>query len=340
MLVVHSALVTFDSKRALDQLDLEVTEGEIVAILGSSGCGKSTLLRTIAGLQPLESGSITWEGEDLAEVLVHQRDFGLMFQEHALFLHRDVASNVGFGLRMRRMKSNEIEHKVRKLLELVGLSGYERRTIPSLSGGEAQRVALARALAPEPRLLMLDEPLGSLDRCLRDELVHEIRSLHRKLGLTMLHVTHDHSEAFAVADRIAIMQKGRIIQVGAPANIWQNPSYESVARFLGHVNIVTVDEGGVVPWGHLEVAPGRVVIRSDAFCRVDTGGRGAGSRDVSMVSGTVTDVRFNGDRFELHLLTEPGNTKLVIQDPVAANPGEEYCFVIDHAAVVPVKTSI
>jgi len=245
VLTVDGATVLFGRVTALDGVDLEVATGEVVAILGPSGCGKSTLLRTVAGLQPLDSGEVRWNGEDLAGLPVHRRDFGLMFQEHALFSHRDVAANVAFGLRMQKMDAAGRIRRVREVLGLVGLAGYQERAIATLSGGEAQRVALARSLAPEPRLLMLDEPLGSLDRPRRDELTEELRTLLRRVGVTVLHVTHDHDEAFAVADRVAVMQSGRIARIGTPADIWHDPRRAEVARFLGHANVVTVGERGL-----------------------------------------------------------------------------------------------
>ena len=249
MLSVAGATVAFGGLRALDGLDLEVTAGEVVAILGRSGCGKSTLLRAVAGLQPLDIGEVRWDGGDLAGVPVHRRGFGLMFQDHALFAYRDVAANVAFGLRMQKIPACRRRHRVQEALSLVGLAGFEERRVDTLSGGEAQRVALARSLAPEPRLLMLDEPLGSLDRPRRDELTGELRTLLRYTGTTALHVTHDHDEAFSVADRVAVMQAGRIDRIGTPADIWRDPRSEHVARFLGHSNIVTVGEEGTVPWG-------------------------------------------------------------------------------------------
>ena len=333
MLSVSGAVVAFGRARALDELDLEVNEGEVVAILGPSGCGKSTLLRAVAGLQPLDAGEVRWDGEDLVGLAVHRRNFGLMFQEHALFPHRDVAANVGFGLRMQKMAAPQRLERVREVLALVGLAGFGERQVSTLSGGEAQRVALARSLAPEPRLLMLDEPLGSLDRPRRDELTEELRVLLRRVGVTVLHVTHDHDEAFAVADRVAVMQSGRVARIGTPAEIWHDPRRTDVARFLGHSNIVTVGEDGAVPWGRLQSRPGLVVLRADAFRRVESAAPGT----PGTFAGIVTDVRFRGDRYELTLHTDPGEVELRVRDPHPATVGEAVHYVIDRVAVVALR---
>ena len=329
MLTVSGATVTFGRVAALDGIDLEVATGEIVAILGPSGCGKSTLLRAVAGLQPLDAGEVRWDGEDLAGVPVHRRDFGLMFQEHALFSHRDVAANVAFGLRMQKIDVSIRRQRVREVLAMVGLAGFEERQIATLSGGEAQRVALARSLAPEPRLLMLDEPLGSLDRPRRDELTDELRFLLRRIGVTVLHVTHDHDEAFAVADRVAVMQSGRIARIGSPAEIWHDPRRAGVARFLGHANVVVVAEDGAVPWGRLPSPAGPVVLRADAFGRVDD----PVVEGDAVVTGTVTDARFRGDRFELTLRTDPGDFELLVRDPHPAAVGDRLTYTVDPAKI-------
>jgi thiamine transport system ATP-binding protein len=236
---------------AVDRLSLEVAAGEVVALLGPSGCGKSSALRAIAGLEPVAGGSITFAGRDLAGVPVHQRDLGLMFQDHALFPNLDVAGNIAFGLRMHRWARPRIEARVGELLELVDLVGFGRRSVAALSGGEAQRVALARALAPEPQLLILDEPLGALDRGLREQLTRDVRGLLKQLGQTALHVTHDQAEAFALADRVAVLRAGRLVQIGEPADLWHRPVDAFVARFLGHTNIwaVAVGSDGDVGWG-------------------------------------------------------------------------------------------
>jgi thiamine transport system ATP-binding protein len=209
-----------------------------VTVLGPSGCGKTTLLRVIAGLQRPDAGRVLLDGRDLAGVPPHRRGIGLVFQDHALFQHRDVWGNVAFGLRMRGDPPREIDRRVAELLALVGLSGYERRSVGTLSGGEAQRVALARALAPEPRVLLLDEPLGSLDRRLRDRLLEDLGRLFAELRVTALYVTHDQAEAFALGDRVAVMRAGRVVQTGTPDELWARPADADVARFLGLRNVL------------------------------------------------------------------------------------------------------
>jgi thiamine transport system ATP-binding protein len=226
---------------AVAGVSLDVTPGEVVALLGPSGCGKSSLLRAIAGLEPPASGSLTWDGVDLADVPVHRRGFGLMFQEGQLFAHRDVARNVGFGLEMARVPRAERFRRVAELLHAVGLDGYGRRAVSTLSGGEQQRVALARALAPAPQLLLLDEPLSALDRSLRERLAADVRSTLVATGTTAIFVTHDHDEAFTVADRVAVMSQGRILRIDTPARLWRQPGSREVAAFLGYEAFVPLD---------------------------------------------------------------------------------------------------
>ena len=219
---------------AVDGVTLEVAPGEVVALLGPSGSGKSSLLRAVAGLEPVSAGSVTWDGRDLAGVPVHRRGFGLMFQDGQLFPHRDVAGNVAFGLEMQGVPVAERRAIVRDLLEVVGLAGFDQRPVSTLSGGERQRVALARSLAPRPRLLLLDEPLSALDRALRERLAGEVRAALTATGTTAVFVTHDHDEAFAVADRIAVIDLGRLLQVAPPAELWHRPASRRVAEFLGY----------------------------------------------------------------------------------------------------------
>ena len=229
----------------LHDLSLTADEGEIVCLLGPSGCGKSTLLRIVAGLETPDAGQVAFDGQDLAGVPPHRRHFGLMFQDYALFPHKDVAGNVAFGLRMARLPASEINARVREMLALVGLSGYEQRRVTELSGGEQQRVALARSLAPGPRLLMFDEPLGALDRALREQLMNDLRAILKQVCVTALYVTHDQEEAFAIGDRVAIMRArpdlgegGRIEQIGTPQEVYRQPANAYVARFLGFLNLI------------------------------------------------------------------------------------------------------
>jgi thiamine transport system ATP-binding protein len=207
LLSVEDVRVRFEDRWVLDGARLTVGSGEIVALLGPSGSGKSTLLRVIAGLLPPDEGRVLWDGDDITGFPAHRRRFGLVFQDHQLFPHRDVARNVGFGLMVAGRPKAEVRTRVAGLLHLVGLDGFERRSVTALSGGEAQRVALARALAPEPRLLLLDEPLGALDRELHDRLALDLRQLLQELGTAGLHVTHDRDEAAVVADRVVTVDE-------------------------------------------------------------------------------------------------------------------------------------
>jgi len=204
-LTVDDVVVRFDGRTVLDGVSLAVATGEIVGLLGPSGSGKSTLLRVIAGLHLPDRGTVCWDGQDLAGVPPHRRGVGLVFQDLQLFPHKDVAANVGFGLRMQGRARPAIESRVTELLDLVGLPGFGRRQVTTLSGGEAQRVALARALAPEPRVLLLDEPLAALDRDLHDRLAVDVRHLLRRVGITAVHVTHDEEEARTIGDRLVVL---------------------------------------------------------------------------------------------------------------------------------------
>ena len=237
MLRVEDVSVSLDDTPALARASVEVETGDTLALLGPSGCGKTTLLRVVAGLQAATAGRVTLDGCDLAGVAPHLRRVGLMFQDNVLFPHRDVAGNVAFGLRMEGRPRREIETRVRELLELVGLPDAGGRAVQTLSGGEQQRVALARALAPEPRALLLDEPLGSLDGPLRERLLDDLRTLFDRLRLTVLYVTHDVGEAFALGHRVAVMKAGSVVQAGTPDDLWARPANAWVARFLGMRNV-------------------------------------------------------------------------------------------------------
>ena len=229
---------SFGDGFSLREVSLAANKGEIIGLLGPSGCGKTTLLRLVAGLEQPDRGSISFEGNLVHGLPPKDRGFGLMFQDLALFPHMDVVGNISFGLRMLRLSKIEITQRVDYLLDLVDLNGYGRRKIHELSGGERQRVALARSLAPEPRLLMFDEPFGSLDRALRESLQVEIRSILKKVDVTSIYVTHDRDEAFAMADSIVIMDKGNIVQAGTPEELFRTPRNELVAWSLGLKNVM------------------------------------------------------------------------------------------------------
>ncbi len=310
-------------KTAVDHVSLAVEEGEIVCLLGPSGCGKTTLLRLIAGLEYADSGEVWFEGRDVAAVPPHLRDFGMMFQDFALFPHMNVADNVGFGLRMHGLGAEGIKRRVDEMLALVDLSGYEERDIASLSGGEQQRVALARALAPGPRLLMLDEPLGALDRALRERLMLELRAILKRVGVTAVTVTHDQTEAFAIADRIAVMNQGRMEQVAAPQEIYGHPATPFVAQFLGLINLLP---GSVVGKNRVETQVGildcaeplpemgtelTVLLRPEAATLVAQ----SEAQRQNVIAGVSTAVSFRGKYYQIWLESE-GQT-LMFELPAA-----------------------
>lgn len=287
MLEATGLTLRYGSHVALDDVSISVGAGEILAVLGPSGSGKSSLLRCIAGLERPEAGSVSLDGQPLDHVVVEKRQIGYMFQDYALFPHLDVAGNVAFGLRMQG--ATGIGERVRQVLDWVDLEGFGARSVDDLSGGERQRVALARALAPTPRVLMLDEPVGALDRALRARLVPELAALLRRLDLPAIYVTHDQDEAFAIADTVAVLDVGRLIQSGPPVEVWRNPVSEFVARFLGYENIADVQVANGVattPWGAVptDLAHGaaRVAVRPEALS-LDAEGD---------LVGEVTDVRF------------------------------------------------
>ncbi|MCG3039268.1 ABC transporter ATP-binding protein [Streptomyces sp. S1A] len=325
--------VRFGERTALDAVDLDVAEHEIVCVLGPSGSGKSTLLRTVAGLTEPDSGRVLLAGRDQRGTAPHRRGVGLMFQDHQLFPTRDVGGNVAFGPRMRGEPRGEIQGRVAELLQMVGLPGAQERPVSALSGGEQQRVALARALAPRPGLLMLDEPLGQLDRSLRERLVVELRQLFRRLGTTVLAVTHDQGEAFALADRVVVMEAGRIAQTGSPVDVWLRPASESVARFLGFTNLaaaVVRGRSADTPWGAVPVPPGApegpctVLVRPAGVRLADPGEglpctvtartlRGGGSSEISLLLAPE-----HGPALEascpLHTAPDPGTAVYAVFD--------------------------
>jgi thiamine transport system ATP-binding protein len=322
--------VRFGSTVAVDDVSLAVAPGEIVALVGPSGCGKSTLLRVIAGLEVPDAGRVHWDGADVTRLAPNEREFGLMFQEHALFPHRNVGDNVAFGLRMKGYAKATRLERMRTVLELVGLGGFEKRSIATLSGGEAQRVALARALAPAPRLLMLDEPLGSLDRVLRDRLAGDLRKVLQELHQAAIHVTHDQEEAYAIADRLVVMDQGRLRRDGAAADVWRNPGDEFVARFLGHENVLDARTACAAGVGDGK----RAVVVHEAALRLDPAGP---------CTASVRNVRFQGATSRVELLLDIGGyadrTELVLHTSTPPAVGSQIRLSIDPAHVVPVDGS-
>ena len=322
----------FGATVAVDHVSFEVAPHEIVALLGPSGSGKSTLLSIIAGLLDLDSGEVAWEGRSLEGVPPHRRDFGLMFQDLALFPHLDVAANIAYGLRARPEAFRDepaIRQRVDELLEWVGLAGYAGRQVQTLSGGEQQRVALARALAPRPRLLMLDEPLGALDRILRERLLADLADWLQRLRQTAVYVTHDQEEAFALADRVVVLQEGRIAQIGTPADIYRRPASVFVARFLGMSNVFgpdgTIDEVQAPPEvrSFLPAAAGsHLLLRSDAARMGSDGGL--------PIRGRLDQAAFRGPTYRC--LVTVGDVRLTFDlpaDPPLPPLGREILLSLD-----------
>jgi len=278
-------------KLAVDGVSFDVAPGEVLALLGASGSGKSTMLRAIAGLETLDAGSISWDGGDLARVPVHKRGFALMFQDGQLFPQRSVADNIAYPLAVARPRVSKADAatRVAALQRIVDLSGYGDRRVTTLSGGEQQRVALARALAAEPRLLLLDEPLSSLDRELRERLAGDLREILSSTSTTAIFVTHDQSEALAIADRVGVMAAGRLVQVGDAGRVWRHPVDASVATFLGYSGVL---EGAAAD---LLGLAGPIALRPEALV-VDGDGsiQAAVLSDAPTISGARLRVRVEG----------------------------------------------
>jgi ABC-type Fe3+/spermidine/putrescine transport system ATPase subunit len=311
---LESVSVRYDDELAVNNLDLTINSGERFVLMGPSGSGKSTLLRAVAGLEPLETGTVLIDGKNVTTLPPHRRAVGLMFQEYALFPHLSVIDNVGYGLRMIGMDRNTARRKASALLDLAGLQGFESRKPDSLSGGERQRVALLRTLAPEPSLVMLDEPLGSLDLALREDLLAQMRTIVTELGATTLYVTHDRTEAFAFAERLAIMRHGRIVRTGTPEQVWDDPQTTFVARFIGHSNVLT---GAAIGFD----APG-VTVPSGALTLNDNG-----EIRVRIVESVFADGRYE-------IVAEVANgERLRIDSPVPLNSGLNGHIRVDRKTV-------
>jgi ABC-type Fe3+/spermidine/putrescine transport system ATPase subunit len=338
LLSVSGLHKSFSGVPAVDGVSFSAEPGEILCLLGPSGCGKTTMLRMLAGLEDPDAGTIEFDGRVINDLVPQQRGFGLMFQDLALFPHMNVFGNVAFGLRMQKLPSAQVRARVEELLDLVELGGFAHRKVHELSGGERQRVALARSLAPAPRLLMLDEPLGSLDRALRESLQIQVRRILKEVGVTSIYVTHDRDEAFTMADRLIFMNHGRIIQIGTPEEAVANPADGFVARTLGFKNVITgvvIDDAEVLkvecsagvitapkPQG-FETAKGSEITLLVDESGISIWGVPANETPAGdLLQGVVTERVFRGDRYEVRL--QVGN-------------GELYCHSAADAASGPVQ---
>ncbi len=327
MLDIRDVSRAFDGEAVLRDIDLTVNDGEIMCLLGASGSGKTTLLRIIAGLETTDSGTLTLDNERIADLPVHQRDFGLVFQDFALFPHMTVAENIAFGMKMRGLDAATKRERTQQMLALVGLDDFGGRDVGQLSGGERQRVALARSLAPRPRLLMLDEPLGSLDAALRERLVVELRDIIKQLGLTAVYVTHDQQEAFAVADRIAIMDGGQIAQVAAPRALYLSPRTAYVARFLGLNNIARPAVFG------LDMDADCVLLHPDGITLAQDG----------RLAGTITERVFRGAAYRLTVQNDDAGWQVTFGVPSHGDRppqvDDEITLSVAEWAVQPLEVS-
>lgn len=343
MLEVREIHKNYAGKPLLKGVSFCVGAGETVGLLGPSGSGKSTLLRIIAGLEPPEAGRVLWDGQDMAGIPVHRRNFGLMFQDYALLPHRNVAENVGFGLRMQSLPRVEIQKRVAEALEKVNMSAFARRRVTDLSGGEQQRVALARTLAPRPRLIMLDEPLGALDRTLREQLIEELHRLLQTTGIPAIYVTHDQEEAFALADRLVMLHDGRVEQVGTPAAVYARPASAWTARFLGFNNLIAGSVASLEPFsvktpigvfqvGELPDHPTAVGRQVTLMIRPN-GLKLEGKNSPGQINGRVEDVLFQGDKFRIGLRCATAITlQFYLSEPLT--PGQTVALAVERGSIV------
>ena len=305
----------------LQGINLQIKQGEFVTLLGASGCGKTTTLRIIAGLEQPDSGSVWLEGKDVTGLEPNQRDVNTVFQNYALFPHMNVADNIGYGLKIRKVPRPEIKKKVKEMLELVQLEGFEKRKPSELSGGQKQRVAIARALANNPRVLLLDEPLGALDLQLRRTMQLELKRLQKKLGITFIYITHDQEEAINMSDRIVVMNQGRFEQIGTPDEIYNHPETSYVAAFVGNANIIK---------GELVGLDGTVAIRSENIILDEACKQG--------YLATVKEKSFVAGQLRVLLALPDGTEITASRFGMNANiqPGQQisWCFDPKNAAIV------
>lgn len=295
----------YDDNQVLDNLSLDIKKNEFLTLLGPSGCGKTTTLKIIAGFEYADEGKVLFEERDITDIPPHERQINTVFQKYALFPHMNIYENIAFGLKIKKLPKDEIDKKVKEMLKLVALEGFERRQVESLSGGQQQRVAIARALVNEPKVLLLDEPLGALDLKLRKEMQMELKKIQKKLGITFVFVTHDQEEALTMSDKIIVMNKGKIQQMGTPQDIYNEPENSFVARFIGESNIFD----GIMIEDYLVEFCGKkfkcvdkdfeknenieVVIRPEDVKMVEP--------EKGMLKGKVTSVLFKGVHYEIEV---------------------------------------
>ena len=333
--------VSFDGEKILDDLSLYIRDGEFVTLLGSSGCGKTTTLRIIAGFIEPDEGQVFFDSKDITGVPPYKREVNTIFQRYALFPHLNVFENIAYGLRVRKFPKAFIEEEVTKMLQLVGLAGFEKRSVTKLSGGQQQRVAIARALVLKPKVLLLDEPLAALDLKLRKDMQKELKNIQQQLGITFIYVTHDQEEALSMSDTVVVMNKGKIQQIGTPIDIYNEPKNAFVADFIGESNIidgVMKEDYEVTFAGHTfkcldsGFAPGEevdVVVRPEDVDIVPLN-RG-------MVRGRVTSVTFRGVHFEI--IVDVRGFKWMIQTTDEHHEGDEVGIYVEPDAIHIMKKS-
>lgn len=334
---------------ALDHVDLNIRSGEFLTLLGPSGSGKTTLLMTIAGFTRPDSGSLKFGETEVICTPPHKRDVGMVFQSYALFPHMTVAGNIAFPLSLRRLPRDEIEQRVENALETVQLGGYGQRGIAQLSGGQRQRVALARAIVFEPRILLMDEPLSALDKKLREHMQIELRHLHDKLGMTTVYVTHDQREALTMSDRIAVIRQGRVMQLGAPKDLYERPANRFVADFIGDSTFLPVETSGsqALCQGRLLGLPSDTAIRANSFLMLRPEKlhilAGEPADEMNTFSGSIKSIVYQGDSvltqitlsdgqiISMRGATQPDATALQVGSPITLGlPHEDTVLVSDE----------
>jgi len=325
----------YGDNTVLDNLSLNIRKNEFLTLLGPSGCGKTTTLKIIAGFENADSGKVVFNGNDISDLPPYKRQLNTVFQKYALFPHMNIYENIAFGLKIKKVPKEEIDKKVREMLKMVALEGFEKRSVESLSGGQQQRVAIARALVNEPQVLLLDEPLGALDLKLRKEMQLELKKIQKRLGITFIFVTHDQEEALTMSDTIVVMNKGVIQQMGSPEDIYNEPANAFVADFIGESNILS----GIM------IEDYKVKFSNNVFSCVDGGFNKNEDIDVvirpedieittldkGMLTGKVNSVTFKGVHYEIEVETE--NNKWIIHNIKSANVGSTVGLIIDPESI-------